>query len=122
MSNAEQYALREDTANSADLSECFVELHVDGSVVLVVDGERLFRFDSLDALLERYELVKGERRSEPPLDNTVGAAWRELAAAELAMSVAVTAINARPRAEKMLLDPRISRAIERVRLAREQLR
>ncbi len=122
MSEAEQYSLRESTANAADLAGCFVELHADGTVVLVVDGERLFQFDSVDALLAQYELVKGERRSEPPMAaGEASAAWRELAAAEVAVNVAVGAINARPRAEKMLLDPRVARAIERVRVARERL-
>lgn len=122
MSDPGTYSLRDSKRGEKDLYDCFVQLHADGSVVLVVDGEQLFRFDSLDALLAQYELVRGERQSDsPPPDSAAYAAWRELAAAELAVNVAVSAMHSRPRAEKTLLDPRVARAIDRVRLARDRL-
>jgi hypothetical protein len=115
-----QFALHGDDAATGQLADCFVELHIDGSVVLVVDGERLFRFPSLDALLGQYALVTGERTASS--DGEPSAGSRELAAAELAVTIAVDAIKSQPRAEKILLDPIVRKAIERVRLAREQLR
>jgi hypothetical protein len=50
--------LSEQTA--ATLSGCSVEVSRDGSAIVVVDGEPLFRFASLAALLSQYGLVCGE--------------------------------------------------------------
>lgn len=113
--DAGSYSVRE-RAEAGVVSGCFVELHADGTVVLVVDGERLFHFDSFEALLAQYELVRGDLRA-----GSVGEARTELAAAEVAAGVAVAAILTRPRAEKALVDDRVARAIDRVRLARERL-
>ncbi|MBI2390665.1 MAG: hypothetical protein HYV09_13835 [Deltaproteobacteria bacterium] len=56
--NAEIYSLHE-SAQIVAVSGCFVELHADGKAVLMVDGEHLFPFDSLTALLAQYDLMKG---------------------------------------------------------------
>lgn len=112
MTRPEQISVRAPKPSS-DLDDCFVELHADGSVVLVVNGERLFRFDSIEELLEQYQLERGDSKT---------VVSRELASAEVAAGIAVAAIDPRPRAEKALVDDRVVRAIERIRDARARLR
>lgn len=118
--NAEVYAVH-DSARATALPGCFVELHADGTVVLVVDGEQLFRFDSFDALLAQYDLIRGELQppGEPLADDE--AARRELRNATIAAGVELATIAARPRAEKALVGEDVARAIERVRRARALL-
>lgn len=107
-----EWSLRDSTDGEA-LAGCHVELHPDGSVVLVVDSERLFKFASLDALLEQYDVIQGEHEN-----GTMGAADAELQAAQISVAAHVAAMHLRPRAEKALIETRVSRAIERVRAAR----
>ncbi len=45
---------------TATLAGCDVEISRDGSAVMFVDGERLFRFASLTALLSEYGLRCGD--------------------------------------------------------------
>ena len=92
---------------------CHVELHIDGTVILVVDGERLFRFASMNDLLEQYALTRGEIVGQPG-----GGPNGELLAAQIAAAAHVASIHLRPRAEKELADDRLVDAIERVRAAR----
>lgn len=54
------YAILGDDAVT-ELAGCHVELHADGSALLVVDGERLFRFSSFDTLVGHYDVTKGQR-------------------------------------------------------------
>jgi len=108
----DEYSLRDGTTGAA-LAGCHVELHLDRSVVLVVDGERLFRFDSIDALLSQYDVGKAELMLP-----TLHSASAELQAAELAAAAFIAAIHLRPRAEKSLADERVVDALERVRSAR----
>lgn len=109
MTGAETFSL----SGGTHIDEFWVEIHPDGSVVLVVEGERLFRFDSIDELLEQYKLSRGD---------SVNALSKELVAAEDAAHLAIAAIGARPRAEKALIDPPVAVALDRVRRARGRLR
>ena len=108
----ENISVRGLNARSRDLDDCHVELHADGTVFLVVNGERLFRFDSIDALLEQYQLQRGNSKA------TVSG---ELAAAQAAAGIAIAAISSRPRAEKALAEGPVTEAIERIREARARL-
>lgn len=45
----------------APLPRCWVDVAHDGSAVVVVDGEPLFRSATLSAMLAYYGLVRGER-------------------------------------------------------------
>jgi hypothetical protein len=98
------------------LAGCHVELHADGAVVLVVDGEKLFRFASLEDLLAHYELTQGDSLSRTQHENET-----ELQAAEISAAAHVAAIHLRPRAEKALADDRLIVAIQRVRAARARV-
>lgn len=109
MTDSETFSL----SGASHIEGFYVEIHPDGSVVLVVEGERLFRFDSIDALLEQYQLSQGD---------SVNALSKELLAAEAAAHLAIEAIGARPRAEKALIEPPVAVALERVRRARGRLR
>jgi hypothetical protein len=111
----EDYAIVGGDAGT-ELAGCSVELRADGSVMLVVDGERLFRFASFDALLGHYDVTKGEL-AVPTLDS----ASAELEAAEMSAAAQVAAIHLRPRAEKTLAEERVVHAIRRVRRARARV-
>jgi hypothetical protein len=121
-SGPEAYAVHASARQEA-VHDCFVELHHDGSVVLVVDGERLFRMDSFEALLEHYRLERGRRRAEglESAERDARDARDELHAAEEDAMVELTGIVARPRADKALIDPGVQAAIERVRAARARV-
>jgi regulator of RNase E activity RraA len=57
-----RYALRCATSDAcAPLARCWVEVASDGSGVVVVDGEPLFRASALSAMMAHYGLVRGER-------------------------------------------------------------
>lgn len=110
----DRYALHGE--EGAELARCHVELYPDGTVGLVVDGERLFRFASVEALLTHYDVTKGQ-----PTVETLDSANAELGAAELAAAAWVAAIHLRPRAEKTAIDAHVVAAIQRVRSARARL-
>jgi hypothetical protein len=59
MITATRYSLLSEQT-TATLCGCNVEVSGDGSAIVVVDGEPLFRFASLSALLTQYGLVRGE--------------------------------------------------------------
>lgn len=111
----DRYALHGGDAGD-ELARCHVELHTDGTVGLVVDGEQLFRFASVDALLGHYDVTKGE-----PTTETMDSATSDLEAAEIAAAALVAAIHLRPRAEKTAIEEHVVAAIRRVRLARARL-
>lgn len=59
MHKSASYSLLSEQA-IASSSGCIAEVSHDGSALLVVDGEPLFRFSTLSALLTQYGLVRGE--------------------------------------------------------------
>jgi len=54
-----RYSLRSEET-TATLSGCNVEVANDGTALVIVDGEPLFRFGSLRALLDQYGLLRGD--------------------------------------------------------------
>ena len=114
------YALRGN--EGARLGGCHVELHAEGSVVLVVDGERLFRFESFEELLAHYDVLKGEIGSTGEHARaSLASANEDLDAAEVAAAAHLAALHLQPRAQKALPDDRLLRLLERVRQARARV-
>lgn len=57
-----RYALRSASSNAgAPLARCWVDVATDGSAVVFVDDEPLFRVGALSTMLAHYGLVRGER-------------------------------------------------------------
>ncbi|MBL8721112.1 MAG: hypothetical protein JNL79_34320 [Myxococcales bacterium] len=59
MTGSIRYSLRS-THGTDSLAGCEVEVASDGSALVVVDDEPLFRFASLAVMLAQYGLVRGD--------------------------------------------------------------